>query len=51
MREINIAKGIQKLPVKTKFGKKYRARKMVNGVRLELRTNNLQKAKQWLRDS
>lgn len=48
-KEINVAPGIQKLPVKTGRGKKYRARKTVKGKRVELRTNNLNEAKKWLR--
>lgn len=50
-RETNVCKGIQKIPVKTSRGKKYRARKMVNGVRMEFKTNNLQEAKKWLRNN
>lgn len=48
--EMLVCPGIQKIEPVTKRGKRYRARKTVNGVRLDFRTNNLSEAKKWLRN-
>lgn len=47
--QTRICTGIQRINTLTKRGKKYRARKRVNGVEYELRTNNLAEAKKWLK--